>query len=108
MARISIMTSTAGLSCGLGIAEHSDRPIDVLNVLKMVLIHDIVEIDAGDTFIYDTTKSHTNTAEELVAAKGIFGLLPIEQAEEFIAIWDYSAKLLQESVDKGTLLKHND
>ena len=70
------------------LAEHADKPIDVLKVLKMVLIHDIVEIDAGDTFIYDTTKSHTNTDEELLAAKRIFGLLPTEQAEEFIAIWE--------------------
>lgn len=69
------------------LAEHSDKPIDILKVLKMVLIHDIVEIDAGDTFIYDATKSHTNTDEELMAAKRIFGLLPTEQAEEFIAIW---------------------
>ncbi len=69
------------------LAEHSDKPIDVLKVLKMVLIHDIVEIDAGDTFIYDSTKNHTNTEEELIAARRIFGLLPTEQAEEFIAIW---------------------
>ncbi|MCL9804964.1 HD domain-containing protein, partial [Flavobacterium amniphilum] len=65
------------------LAEHSDKPIDVLKVLKMVLIHDIVEIDAGDTFIYDTAKNHSNTEEELMAAKRIFGLLPEEQAAEF-------------------------
>lgn len=70
------------------LAEHSDKPIDVLKVLKMVLIHDIVEIDAGDIFIYDSSKNHTNTTEELIAAKRIFGLLPVEQAEEFIAIWE--------------------
>ncbi|SFB55187.1 HD domain-containing protein [Algoriphagus aquimarinus] len=70
------------------LAEHSDKPIDVLKVVKMVLIHDIVEIDAGDTFIYDTTKNHTNTEEELLAAKRIFGLLPTAQAEEFIAVWE--------------------
>ena len=69
------------------LAEHSNKPIDVLKVLKMVLIHDIVEIDAGDTFIYDSAKSHTNTDEELIAAKRIFGLLPTEQSEEFIATW---------------------
>ncbi|MGV0831119.1 HD domain-containing protein [Empedobacter brevis] len=69
------------------LAEHADYPVDVLKVLKMVLIHDIVEIDAGDTFIYDTAKNHTNTDEELSAAKRIFGLLPAEQAEEFITIW---------------------
>ena len=72
----------------LVLAEHSDVPIDILKVLKMVLIHDIVEIDAGDTFIYDTTKNHSNTEEERVAAHRIFGLLPKEQAEEFIAVWE--------------------
>ena len=70
------------------LAEHSNKPIDVLKVLKMVLIHDIVEIDAGDIFLYDTTQSHTNTEAELIAAKRIFGLLPVEQANEFIAIWE--------------------
>jgi putative hydrolase of HD superfamily len=69
------------------LAQHANESIDVLKVVKMVLIHDIVEIDAGDTFIYDTTKNHTNTEEELIAAKRIFGLLPEKQAEEFIAIW---------------------
>lgn len=69
------------------LAQHANQPVDVLKVLKMVLTHDIVEIDAGDTFIYDTVKNHTNTEEELVAAKRIFGMLPKEQAEEFIAIW---------------------
>jgi putative hydrolase of HD superfamily len=69
------------------LAEHADKPVDVLKVLKMVLIHDIVEIDAGDTFIYDTIKSHTNTDEELIAATRIFGLLPTDQAEEFISVW---------------------
>ncbi len=69
------------------LAEHSDVPVDVLKVLKMILIHDIVEIDAGDTFIYDTQKSHSNTENELIAAKRIFGLLPDEQAEELIEIW---------------------
>jgi len=71
----------------LVLAEHSDKPIDVLKVLKMVLIHDLVEIDAGDTFIYDTSKNHTNTDEERLAAKRIFGLLPEAQAQAFIAIW---------------------
>ena len=54
------------------LAEYSEKPIDVLKVIKMVLIHDIVEIDSGDIFMYDTTKSHTNTEEELKAAKRIF------------------------------------
>lgn len=71
----------------LVLAEHSNRPVDILKVVKMVLIHDIVEIDAGDTFLYDTLKNHTNTREELAAAKRIFGLLPEKQAEEFVEIW---------------------
>ncbi len=70
------------------LAEHSDVPIDVLKVLKMVLIHDIVEIDAGDTFMYDTEKDHTNTDEERTAANRIFGMLPKEQADELISIWE--------------------
>jgi len=68
------------------LAEHSNVAIDLLKVLKMVLIHDIVEIDAGDTFIYGS-KNHTNTEEELAAAKRIFGMLPQPQAQELIAIW---------------------
>ena len=71
----------------LVLAGHSNQPIDVLKVLKMVLIHDIVEIDAGDTFIYDSVKNHSNTEEESLAAERIFGLLPTEQSAEFIAIW---------------------
>jgi len=70
------------------LAEHSVAPIDVLKVLKMVLIHDIVEIDAGDIFMYDTQKSHTNTENERMAAIRIFGLLPTEQGDELIAIWE--------------------
>ncbi|WP_348822344.1 HD domain-containing protein [Flavobacterium aestuarii] len=70
------------------LAEHSDAPIDILKVIKMVLIHDIVEIDAGDTFIYDTAKNHSNTDEERAAANRIFGILPKGQAEEFISIWE--------------------
>ena len=70
------------------LAEHSDTPINILKVVKMVLIHDIVEIDAGDTFIYDSLKNHANTDNERKAAKRIFGLLPKEQADELIAIWE--------------------
>ncbi len=71
----------------LVMAEYSNEPIDVLKVIKMVLIHDIVEIDSGDIFIYDTEKDHDNTEEELKAANRIFGILPKEQAKELIALW---------------------
>lgn len=80
------------------LAEHSNEPIDILKVVKMVLIHDIVEIDAGDTFIYDTQKNHTNTDEERLAAKRIFGLLPQKQAEGHIEIWEeFEAGLTHEA-----------
>ncbi len=70
------------------LAEHANHPVDLMKVIKMVLIHDIVEIDAGDTFIYDTQKNHCNTDEERLAANRIFGLLPQNQAEELISIWE--------------------
>lgn len=70
------------------LAEHSNTPIDILKVIKMVLIHDIVEIDTGDVFLHDTTLNHTNTEAETIAAKRIFGILPQEQAEELISIWE--------------------
>ncbi|WP_439555982.1 HD domain-containing protein [Dyadobacter sp.] len=70
------------------LSGHSNVLIDVLKVVKMVLIHDIVEIDAGDTFIYDTVKNHINTNDERAAAERIFGILPKEQAEDLIAVWD--------------------
>ena len=70
------------------LAEHSNEPIDVLKVVKMVLIHDIVEIDAGDIFLYDSQLNHDNTDEERLAANRIFGLLPEKQAQDFIAIWE--------------------
>lgn len=70
------------------LAEHSNELLDVFKVVKMVLIHDIVEIDAGDTFIYDTQKNHINTYEERLAANRIFGLLPEQQAQELITLWE--------------------
>lgn len=69
------------------LSGHSNQKIDLLKVIKMLLIHDLVEIDAGDIFLYDTSVSHTNTEAELSAAKRIFGLLPSEQADELILIW---------------------
>ncbi len=71
------------------LAEHSNhQPLDVLRILKMVLIHDLVEIDAGDTFAYDTKNMADQHAREAVAATRIFGLLPEDQALEFRALWD--------------------
>ena len=71
------------------LAEHSNhQPLDVLRILKMVLIHDLVEIDAGDTFAYDTKNMADQHAREAVAATRIFSLLPPDQTTEFRALWD--------------------
>ena len=71
------------------LAEHSNhQPLDVLRVLKMVLIHDLVEIDAGDTFAYDTKLMADQHEREAKAATRIFGLLPPDQTAEFRALWD--------------------
>lgn len=72
------------------LAEYSNKPIDVLRVIKMVLLHDIVEIDAGDTYCYDTEGYKTKADREEKAAKRIFGLLPDDQSEEFT---DYGVNL---------------
>jgi putative hydrolases of HD superfamily len=71
------------------LAEHANDPaVDVLRVLKMVIIHDLVEIDAGDTFAYDAARMAGQHEREAVAADRIFGMLPADQAAEFRALWD--------------------
>jgi putative hydrolases of HD superfamily len=81
------------------LAEHSNhQPLDVLRVLKMVLIHDLVEIDAGDTFAYDTKNMADQHEREARAADRIFGLLPPDQTAEFRALWDeFEAKQTPEA-----------
>ena len=68
--------------------EYSNEKIDVAKVMLMCLIHDIVEIDAGDTYAYDAEKLKTETAREDAAKERIFSLLPDEQKEELIALFD--------------------
>jgi putative hydrolase of HD superfamily len=73
----------------LVLAEHANEPrLDVLRVLKMVIIHDLVEIDAGDTFAYDTARMAGQHDREALAADRIFGMLPADQCAEFRALWD--------------------
>jgi putative hydrolase of HD superfamily len=74
--------------CVLVLAEHANEKIDVLRVLKMAIVHDLVEIDAGDTFAYDATAAANQHEREAHAADRIFGLLPPDQAKEFRALWD--------------------
>jgi len=71
------------------LAEHANAPdLDVLRVLKMLIIHDLVEIDAGDTFAYDEAGMADQHERESRAADRIFGLLPPDQTVEFRALWD--------------------
>jgi putative hydrolase of HD superfamily len=71
------------------LTEHAAEPgLDVPHVVRMVLVHDLVEIDAGDTFIYDTAGAETKTEREQAAADRIFALLPPDQRDELRALWD--------------------
>ncbi len=70
------------------LAEYADGPVDTARVLKMLLVHDLVEIDAGDTFMYDPQAMASKDDRETRAAERIFGLLPDDQAAEFRALWE--------------------
>jgi putative hydrolases of HD superfamily len=71
------------------LAEHANFPqLDLARVLRMLILHDLVEIDAGDTYAYDQARMADQHAREAVAAERIFGLLPPDQAREFRAVWD--------------------
>ena len=75
--------------CAIVLAEHANAPgLDLLRVLKMVILHDLVEIDAGDTFGYDTAGQVDQHDRECVAADRIFGLLPADQTRDYRALWD--------------------
>jgi putative hydrolase of HD superfamily len=87
--------------CVLVLAEHANAgaaSLDVLRVLKMVILHDLVEIDAGDTFAYDAARMAGQHEREALAAERIFGLLPSDQAGDFRTLWDeFEAKLTPEA-----------
>ena len=69
-------------------AEHANRPINMDRVIKMLLIHDLVEIDAGDNPIHGNHDPAEQERVEQAAATRIFGLLPDDQATAFRALWD--------------------
>jgi len=79
------------------LAEYSNAPVDLLRVLKMILIHDLVEIDAGDSFIYDPQALVGKRKREELAADRIFNLLPADQAQEMRALWEEFE--LEESIE---------
>ena len=69
------------------LAEHSNSSIDILKVLKMVIIHDIIEIDAGDAYCYDAAANEGKAEREMAAAERLFSLLPPDQKEDLISTW---------------------
>lgn len=70
------------------LAEYAPANTDLLRAIKMLLIHDLVEIDAGDTFCYDLQSNLNKSEREQQAADRIFGLLPLDQAEEIRDLWE--------------------
>lgn len=70
------------------LAEYSDEPIDVGHTMQLVVVHDLIEIYAGDTPIYDTTAVVGQAERERAAADRLFPLLPEDQARRFRALWD--------------------
>lgn len=68
--------------------EYAPQNTDILKVIKMALIHDLVEIYAGDTFLYSDTTNEDKIQKEAEAAEKIFSLLPTEQKIEFIRLWE--------------------
>jgi len=68
--------------------EYANEDIDILKVVTMLLIHDIVEIDAGDAYAYDADAQLTQNEREVAAADRIFGMLPDDQRDEFRSLWE--------------------
>ena len=72
----------------LALADHAEPATDIARVIRMVLVHDLVEINAGDTFAYDPAANVGRVAREIVAADRLFGMLPLEQAADLRALWE--------------------
>jgi putative hydrolases of HD superfamily len=95
------------------LAEHSNDSIDINRVAKMLIIHDIVEVDAGDTFIYDSNANKSKAEREERAAKRLFGLLPEDQGKLFRELWEeFDARSTVEAkfanaVDRFVAVLHN-
>ncbi len=70
------------------LSEYANEKIDVCKVIKMLLVHDLVEIYAGDTFCYDKEGNKSKKERELEAADKIFGMLPKDKGRELRALWE--------------------
>jgi putative hydrolase of HD superfamily len=95
------------------LSEHAEEPVDVTRVVELVLVHDIVEIDAGDTFCYDTEAVVGQAEREQQAADRLFGLLPQDQQERLRQRWEeFEARETPEArfahaIDRIMPLLHN-
>lgn len=88
----------------LVLAEHAATPVNLPRVLGMVVVHDLVEIDAGDTFAYDAAGMADQHERETRAAERIFGLLPPDQTGNFRALWDeFEAQTTPEALFAGAI-----
>jgi putative hydrolase of HD superfamily len=72
---------------GFLLAEYAEQSVDLLRTMKMLLIHDIIEIDAGDTYCYDEVGVTDQSNRENAASERLFGLLPEDQMEEIRELW---------------------
>ncbi len=70
------------------LSEYSEKDIDVLHTVMMVIVHDVIEIDAGDTYAYDEERKKTQRERELAAADRLFNILPEDQAAQLRGLWD--------------------
>lgn len=97
----------------LVLAEYADRAVDISRVAAMLLIHDAVEIDAGDTYCYDQAGARDKVQRENMAADRIFGILPPDQCRWFRDLWEeFEANQTPEAgfanaVDRLMPLLHN-
>ncbi|MEZ4867377.1 MAG: HD domain-containing protein [Caldilineaceae bacterium] len=97
----------------LTLAEYANETVEMGHVIKLLLIHDIVEIDAGDTFIYDGKAKQDQYEREDLAAERIFGLLPPPQRDAYLALWhEFEERVTPEAkfaraVDRLLPLMHN-
>jgi putative hydrolase of HD superfamily len=97
----------------LVLSEHAPEAVDLVRVLRMLLVHDLVEIDAGDAYFYDSAANEVKPEREKEAAARIFGLLPPEQAETLRQAWEEfeacetSEARFAKSLDRLMPLLHN-
>ena len=82
----------------IAMAPHAKEPVDIERVIRILLVHDVVEVDAGDVDIYDVEGRMAKEAEEIAAADRIFALLPDPEGSELRALWDeYEARATPEA-----------